>query len=882
MKASERRPAVRRASPPPRASTIPRHEHDACGVGFVVDIKGARSHAHRAPGAPGPHQPAAPRRLRLRGQHRRRRRHPAADARPLPAARVRAARHRPARRRRVRRRPRLPAARPAASATRSRALHRRRSSPRKASGCSAGATCRPTTARSAPSARARWSRTSSRSSSAAARAACATTRTSSASSTCIRKRIEHAVDATRLRREALTYLPSLSSQHAHLQGHALARTRSSRCSPIWPIPDVESALALVHQRFSTNTFPSWPLAHPYRYIAHNGEINTLRGNINWMRAREALCRSERPRRRSRQGASRSRAKGCSDSATFDNVLEFLVMNGRSLPHAILMMIPEPWQQPRVDEPGAPGVLRVPLLAHGAVGRPGLDRVHRRHRHRRRARPQRPAALALLRHQGRPRRSWPPRSACSTSRPRTSSLKERLHPGKIFLVDTAQGRIIDDEEIKAELAAEHPYARRGCAQNLVRIEDLPGAPGARRPTTTTVLTRQIAFGYTHEDLRLLLAPDGEERRGADRLDGHRHRAGRALRPAAAALRLLQAALRAGHEPAPRPDPRGAGDVDGVDGRARAATCSKPEPESCRQIVHQGPGALQRASSPSSAHVAHRVASRPITLPMLYPVGGGRRRPRARARRAAARGPARPSPTATNIVILSDRGVEPRARGHPEPARDGGRAPSPRAARRAHALRARHRDRRRARGAPRVPADRLRRRRRQPVGGLRDARRHDPPGHAGRASTAPRPSRTTSRRSTRESSRSWPRWGSRRCRATAARRSSRPSASNRDVVDRYFTGTASRVGGIGLDVDRRGGPAPPRATRSRSGRWAVPSSTGAASTSGGATASTTCSTRTRSPSSSTRRAQRQLPRLQGLLAARRRPEPAARDPARAHRR
>ena len=110
----------------------------------------------------------------------------------------------------------------------------------------------------------------------------------------IRKRVEHAVrGGSTSREQTFFYMPSLSSQHAHLQGHARAPTRSRPCSPTSTDPDVESALALVHQRFSTNTFPSWPLAHPYRYIAHNGEINTLRGNINWMRAREALCRSER-------------------------------------------------------------------------------------------------------------------------------------------------------------------------------------------------------------------------------------------------------------------------------------------------------------------------------------------------------------------------------------------------------------------------------------------------------------------------------------------------------------------------------------------------------------------------------------------------------------
>ena len=158
----------------------------------------------------------------------------------------------------------------------------------------------------------------------------------------IRKLFEKAVAAARhsgeqVRLHAEPLAPTRSSTRA-----CSAPTRSSPCIPDLTDPDVESALALVHQRFSTNTFPSWPLAHPYRYVAHNGEINTLRGNINWMRAREALCRSEVLGDELKKVLPVTR-DGLSDSATFDNVLEFLVMSGRSLPHAILMMIPEPWQ-----------------------------------------------------------------------------------------------------------------------------------------------------------------------------------------------------------------------------------------------------------------------------------------------------------------------------------------------------------------------------------------------------------------------------------------------------------------------------------------------------------------------------------------------------------
>jgi glutamate synthase domain-containing protein 1 len=159
----------------------------------------------------------------------------------------------------------------------------------------------------------------------------------------IRKRVEHAVDALKI--NALSrrffYIVSLSSERLIYKGMLQAK----QLQPMFPDlsdEDLASALALVHQRFSTNTFPSWPLAHPYRLIAHNGEINTLRGNINWMRAREGLLQSELFGDDLRKLLPIIR-EGGSDTATFDNVLEFLVMTGRSLPHAILMMIPEPWQ-----------------------------------------------------------------------------------------------------------------------------------------------------------------------------------------------------------------------------------------------------------------------------------------------------------------------------------------------------------------------------------------------------------------------------------------------------------------------------------------------------------------------------------------------------------
>jgi glutamate synthase (ferredoxin) len=328
----------------------------------------------------------------------------------------------------------------------------------------------------------------------------------------IRKRVEHGVDRLQLADARSFYVVSLSSRTLIYKG-MLAADQIQPTFPELRDPDVESALALVHQRFSTNTFPSWPLAHPYRYIAHNGEINTLRGNINWMRAREGLLRSDL------FGADLQKIlpvvrEGGSDTATFDNVLEFLVMSGRSLPHAVLMMIPEPWAGNQTMSPE----LKAFYEYHSSLMEPWDG----------------PASIAftdgtvigavLDRNGLRPSRYYVTRDdlvilasevGVLDIPPEHVLVKERLHPGRIFLVDTARGRIVDDEEIKQELAAAQPY-RRWLADHLVAIEDLPRAAFLQPPSHQTVLTRQQVFGYTHEDLRILLAPmaaTGEEAIGS---------------------------------------------------------------------------------------------------------------------------------------------------------------------------------------------------------------------------------------------------------------------------------------------------------------------------------------------------------------------------------
>jgi glutamate synthase (ferredoxin) len=429
----------------------------------------------------------------------------------------------------------------------------------------------------------------------------------------IRKRIEHAVAASDLAEKHLVYLPSLSSRTLVYKG-MLSADQIETMYPDITDPEVESALALVHQRFSTNTFPSWPLAHPYRFIAHNGEINTLRGNINWMRAREALCRSPLLGEDLPKVLPVTR-EGLSDSATFDNVLEFLVMNGRSLPHAILMMIPEPWQNHESMSPER----RAFYEFHASLMEPWDG----------------PASIAftdgtvigavLDRNGLRPSRYYVTTDDLVIMAsevgvldipPERIRVKERLHPGRIFLVDTAQGRIIDDEEIKAQLAAEHPYGE-WLRAHLVPLEDLPPAP---LPPTDhdTVLVRQLAFGYTHEDLRILLAPmakQAEEPVGSMGTDT-------ALAVLSDRPRLLfdyfkQLFAQVTNPPLDQIREELVTSMESTLGPE--GNLLDPRPESCRQIKLRDP-VLSNEELAKLRHV-DLPGFRAVTLPMLYPVAEG---------------------------------------------------------------------------------------------------------------------------------------------------------------------------------------------------------------------------------------------------------------------
>ncbi|MGH3980552.1 MAG: glutamate synthase large subunit [Pseudonocardiaceae bacterium] len=264
---------------------------------------------------------------------------------------------------------------------------------------------------------------------------------------------------------------------------------------------MDSAIALVHSRFSTNTFPSWPLAHPFRYVAHNGEINTIRGNRNRMRAREALLRSELiPGDLERLYPICT--EGASDSASFDEVLELLHLGGRSLPHAVLMMIPEAWENHATMDPARREFYRF----HASLMEPWDG----------------PASItfsdgtvvgAVLDRNGlRPARWWRTRDDKVVLASETGVLdippadvvaKGRLQPGRMFLVDTAAGEIVDDDCVKTRLAAERPYHEWLHAGRM----QLQGLPGRHHVVQSheLVLRRQLAFGYTEEELKVLLTP-----------------------------------------------------------------------------------------------------------------------------------------------------------------------------------------------------------------------------------------------------------------------------------------------------------------------------------------------------------------------------------------
>ena len=323
----------------------------------------------------------------------------------------------------------------------------------------------------------------------------------------IRKTASAAIQNLKLKHSKEYYVPSMSSRTVIYKGLLLADQVGTYFNDLTD-PRCVSALGLVHQRFSTNTFPEWPLAHPYRYVAHNGEINTVKGNYNWMKAREGVMSSPVLGEDLQKLYPISFA-GQSDTATFDNCLELLTMAGYPLSQAVMMMIPEPWEQhATMDERR-----RAFYEYHAAMLEPWDG----------------PASIVFT--DGRQigatldRNGLRPSRYCITDEdvvimgsesgvlPVAESKivrKWRLQPGKMFLIDLEQGRMIDDEELKAGLANAKPYKQ--WIENLrIRLDDVKAAhhentqSALPTPTKDSLLDLQQAFGYSQEDLKFLMAP-----------------------------------------------------------------------------------------------------------------------------------------------------------------------------------------------------------------------------------------------------------------------------------------------------------------------------------------------------------------------------------------
>jgi glutamate synthase domain-containing protein 2/glutamate synthase domain-containing protein 1/glutamate synthase domain-containing protein 3 len=317
----------------------------------------------------------------------------------------------------------------------------------------------------------------------------------------LRKIIDHRVAKDVPRAAGSFYVVSLSHRTVVYKG-MLTADQLGAFYPELQHPELQSALALVHARFSTNTFPSWPRAHPYRYLLHNGEINTVQGNVNWMRAREARMASELFGPELADAMPIIDETG-SDSAHLDDAVALLTLGGRSLAHAFMMLVPEPWSRDTHMEPAR----RAFYEYHSCIMEPWDG----------------PAAVAftdgiqvgaiLDRNGLRPARYWVTKddrvilaseAGVLAIDPQNILHKDRLRPGRMLLIDTERGRIVDDDELKREVVAGADYAG-WVRENLTKLDDIPAGPAPVESEPSTLNRLQRAFGYTYEELRLIIEP-----------------------------------------------------------------------------------------------------------------------------------------------------------------------------------------------------------------------------------------------------------------------------------------------------------------------------------------------------------------------------------------
>jgi len=463
-----------------------------------------------------------------------------------------------------------------------------------------------------------------------------------------RRRSENAVAKLGLKNAKDFYFASLSARLCIYKG-MLSSEQVDAYYPDLLDPDMVTALALVHSRFSTNTFPSWDLAHPFRMLAHNGEINTLRGNANWMHARESLARSAHFTDAEMQDLFPVIQPGGSDSACLDNVLEFLVMSGYPLPHAVMMLIPEAWQQ----HTSMPQFKKDFYAFHECLMEPwdGPASIAFTDGHQ--------IGAVLDRNGLRPSRYYvtdddlvimASEVGVYDVAPEKVKIKGRLQPGRMFLVDMTEGRIVADEELKEKISKRLPYGD-WLKTHLHTLDQLPPPPSVPEPDHATVVQRNIIFGYTHEDRKVLLTPmakGGEEAIGSMGTDTPL--AVLSNRPRMLYDYFKQLFAQVTNPPLDAIREELVTSVYTNVGSER--NLLKPEPESCHQIRLKGP-ILDNEQMAQIAHLNSK-GFKAKRLPMLYPKGtDGQGLEKAMEELCTAAGQA--ISDGYNIVILSDRGA-----------------------------------------------------------------------------------------------------------------------------------------------------------------------------------------------------------------------------------
>ncbi|WP_209861439.1 glutamate synthase large subunit [Paenibacillus shirakamiensis] len=463
----------------------------------------------------------------------------------------------------------------------------------------------------------------------------------------IRRRAELAIRYSGAEQSDAFYMPSLSCRKIVYKG-MLTTDQVGEFYLDLQEELLESAIALVHSRFSTNTFPSWERAHPYRFMIHNGEINTLRGNVNWMHARQSLFKSEV------FGEDLAKVKPVinpdgSDTGMFDNTFEFLYLSGRSLPHVAMMMVPEPWNNHESMDDDKKAFYEY----HSSLMEPWDG----------------PAAMgftdgvqigAILDRNGlRPSRYYVTKddlivlsseAGVLDIAPENVLYKDRLRPGRMLLVDTHEGRIISDEEVKASIAAENPY-RDWLDEHLIRLDELPDAPELPEPGHDNVTQQQLAFGYTYEELRKVIEPmasTGQEAIGSMGYDAPI--AVLSDQPQRLYSYFKQMFAQVTNPP-----------IDAIREELVTSTLTaigperdllNPEPESCRHIRLESP-ILSNEDFAKLRHV-HRPGFKSMTIPILFTASEGAEGLRS-AIDVLCSAADRVIDKGHNIIILSDRGV-----------------------------------------------------------------------------------------------------------------------------------------------------------------------------------------------------------------------------------